>query len=72
MAALKSEPLKREFVDSKTNMTLPDPNKAYTPEQVKDYYGNQYPHLINATLSGPDMGGGKLTFTFSSKAGTKG
>lgn len=64
--------LKREFLDDKTDMILSDPNVAWTPDQVRDFYSNQYPHLVNASISGPKIGVDKVTYEFSGSAGVKG
>jgi len=69
---VKVNSLKRVFVDSKTKMELSDPSSSYTPEKVRDFYANTYPHLVNATVEGPEVGKDTLTFKFSSTAGTKG
>lgn len=72
MSGLKVNELKREFVDSKTNQTYPDPNSAFTPEQVKDFLSNQYPHLLNAEIDGPHIKSNKIVYNLKAIAGTKG
>lgn len=72
MEDLKVGTLKREFVDGKTNTTYPDVNPSYTPEQVRDFLSNQYPHLVNATIEGPTIGMESITYKFVSNVGTKG
>jgi len=69
---MHTKELKREFVDKKTGMTLSDPNIAWTPKQVLESYSTHYPHLINASISGPMIGVDKVTYEFSGSAGTKG
>ena len=72
MSDVKINALKREFVDGKTNTTLPDVNPEYTPEQVRDFLANQYPHLINAKIEGPEILSSKLKYKFVTSVGTKG
>jgi len=72
MVALKVETLNREFVDGKTGMIFPDVNPAYTTEQVRDFLSNQYPHLVNARIEGPDILKTKVKYTFVTNVGTKG
>jgi PRTRC genetic system protein C len=69
---MSTKPLKREFLDKKTDMTLSDPNVAWTPNQVRDFYSNHYPHLVNASISGPKIGVDKVVYEFSGTAGVKG
>ena len=70
--SLSTKPLKREFIDKKTDMVLSDPNVSWTPQQVLDSYSAYYPHLLNASISGPKIGTDKVTYEFSGTAGTKG
>lgn len=72
MAELKVEALKRIFVDKKTDMTLDDPNPSYPPDKVMSFYSNQYPHLANGSVEGPDIGKDTLTYKFVTTVGTKG
>lgn len=72
MSELKISALKREFVDGKTNVTYPDVNPTYTPEQVRDFLANQYPHLINASVEGPEVGTQSVKYKFVTSVGTKG
>lgn len=64
--------LLREFVDAKTNATYSDPNNSWTPDQVRDFLANQYPHLINAKVEGPEVLSTKLKYKFVTSVGTKG
>jgi PRTRC genetic system protein C len=64
--------LAREFLDAKTNATYTDPNFAWTPEQVKDFLANQYPHLTNAKIEGPELMSNKIKYKFVTTVGTKG
>jgi PRTRC genetic system protein C len=69
---LEVTPLIREFIDSKTNAVYSDPNSSWTPDQVRDFMANQYPHLLNAKIEGPDIGSTKIKYKFTTTIGTKG
>ena len=60
----------REFVYK--DKTLTDPNPAFTPEEVMDYYGKDHPELINGKITGPIMKQGKAIYNFNVKMGSKG
>ena len=64
--------LKREFLDTKTNVTYPDVNPSFTPEEVMNFLSNQYPHLTNATVEGPEIAKDKIKYKFVVSAGKKG
>lgn len=64
--------LLREFVDAKTNATYSDPNTSWTPDQVRDFLANQYPHLTNAKVEGPEVLSSKIKYKFVTSVGTKG
>jgi PRTRC genetic system protein C len=66
------EILKRTFVDGKTNQKYPDINPVYTPDQVRDFYSNQFPHLVNASIDGPEIKKDEIVYTFTVNLGTKG
>lgn len=51
---------------------LPDPGEAFTPEDVKDLYSNQYPDLSTAIINEPNVKDGVVTYTFNRNVGTKG
>jgi len=70
--ALEVAVLTREFVNSKTKQALPDPDPNMTPDKVREFYSNQYPELVNASVVGPEVFKSKIKFTFSSTPGTKG
>ena len=72
MTDIKTTQLKREFVDGKTNTTYPDVNPDYTPDQVRDFLSNQYSHLINASIEGPEILPDKVKYKFVTTVGTKG
>lgn len=69
---LQAEVLPREFVNSKTKQALPDPDPNMPPEKVREFYSNQYPELVNCSVSGPEVMKSKLKFTFNASVGTKG
>lgn len=64
--------LKRTFIDGKTNQKYPDVNSSYTPDQVRDFLSNQYPHLVNASIEGPDIKKDEVVYKFIVNLGTKG
>jgi PRTRC genetic system protein C len=72
MSGIEVSVLTREFVDAKTNATYTDPNVAWTPDQVKDFLANQYPHLTNARVEGPEVLATKVKYKFVTTVGTKG
>lgn len=55
-----------------SGIPLPDPNPAYTPEQVKEHYTAIYGELNNASVEGGDFDGTNQAFTFRRGTGTKG
>jgi len=54
------------------SITLPDPNGAFTPEQVKEFYATQYPELTNSVVEGPTTKAGVATYKFTRAVGAKG
>ena len=54
------------------SVTLPDPNPALDPEQIREFYAAQYPELNNAVVEGPVTSGAVATYTFLRAAGAKG
>lgn len=62
--------LTREFVFG--DIRLPDPNPKYTVERVLSFYTEDYPELVNATVSEPNVSDETLTYEFKVKVGTKG
>ncbi|CAB4126445.1 PRTRC_C, PRTRC system protein C [uncultured Caudovirales phage] len=67
----------REFRISKSEnkndepVVLADPNKAFTPQEVIQFYSNQYPQLTACTIDGPKTEGDKLIYEFKTTVGTK-
>ena len=68
--AIQTSSLNRTFAYS--GMTLPDPGKGLSPEQVRDVYSATYPELISAAIEGPEKKGDNLVYTFRKGVGTKG
>lgn len=68
---MKVKKTKRVFIFGETE--LPDPNPSLTPDEVIEFYSNQYPELINSNFS-EEFDEEKLTTTYTIKAlnGTKG
>ena len=54
------------------SVTLPDPNPALGPDQIREFYATQYPELNNAVVEGPTTKSGVATYTFTRAAGAKG
>ncbi|HEX2543284.1 MAG TPA: PRTRC system protein C [Ramlibacter sp.] len=54
------------------SITLPDPNPALGPDQVREFYASQYPELNNAVVEGPVTRNATSTYTFLRAAGAKG
>jgi PRTRC genetic system protein C len=54
------------------SITLPDPNPALGPEQIREFYATQYPELNNAVVEGPVTSNALATYTFIRAAGAKG
>lgn len=54
------------------SITLPDPNPALGPEQVREFYASQYPELNNAVVEGPVTRNAVASYTFTRAAGAKG
>jgi PRTRC genetic system protein C len=62
--------LKRTF--SFNGLKLPEPDERMSVEEVKTFYANQYPELTTAAVSGPEIVGSVMHYTFSRAIGTKG
>lgn len=71
---MKKEILKRVFVmeDGKNKVTLADPNRNMTPDQVLQFYSNTYPQLTNSAVHGPEYKGDTVSYMFKTTVGTKG
>ena len=72
--SLKVTPLVREFrfKHNGTEIILPDPDPGRSPEQVMQFYANQYPELTTATVGSPEQVNGKVVYEFKTTIGTKG
>jgi PRTRC genetic system protein C len=68
--AIEIKKLTRKFTFNGAN--LPDPGEAFSPDEVKDIYSNQYPDLSTAIVSEPTIAAGVATYTFTRNVGTKG
>ena len=67
---VKVEKLERVFLFN--GVRLPDPNGAFTVEQVRDMYVNTYPELATAVVEGPSPVNGTMQYTFTRAVGAKG
>ncbi len=67
---IKVEKLERVFLFGSAK--LPDPNPAFTVEQVRDMYVNTYPELATAAVEGPSTVNGILPYTLTRAVGSKG
>jgi PRTRC genetic system protein C len=67
---MKTETLTREF--RYNGAKLADPSPAFSLAQVRDFYGNTYPEIVNAEIEGSEVIGNKNVFTFRRAVGTKG
>lgn len=54
------------------DITLTDPNPDMTPEEVMNFYSNQYPELTTSNVHGPVIKDDKAVYTFKTTVGTKG
>lgn len=68
--AIEIQKLTRKFSFNGAN--LPDPGEAFSPDEVKDVYSNQYPDLSTAIVGEPTIAGNVATYTFTRNVGTKG
>jgi PRTRC genetic system protein C len=67
---IKVEALDRIFAFN--GARLPDPNPAFTVEQVRDMYVNAYPELATAAVEGPEATSEGLQYKFVRAVGAKG
>lgn len=70
MAALAPQAVIRQFVAN--GRTFPDPDPALTPDQVRLFYAQANPDLLNATVEGGDFNGTVQVFTMRRAVHTKG
>lgn len=52
--------------------SLPDPDPAMSPDEVRVFYANTYPELQAGVVEGPEDEGNKLVFELRRAVGTKG
>jgi PRTRC genetic system protein C len=67
---LQASPLTRCF--AYLSLKLPDPDSKLNIEEVRSFYSTLYPDLATASITGPEVVGDKLVYTFSRAIGTKG
>src|SRR5471032_913510 len=67
---MKTESLAREFRYNGAKLT--DPSPKFTLQQVRDFYANTYPEIVNAEIEGPEAVANKNVYTFRRAVGTKG
>jgi len=70
MSTLKAEALVREFYYN--GLRIPDPGSELSVEQVRDLLTPNYPEIATAALTGPEVTGSALRYTFSRAIGSKG
>jgi PRTRC genetic system protein C len=51
---------------------LQDPDPMLLPDQVMAFYANLYPELTQGCVTGPEILGDKVAYTFEAKVGLKG
>ena len=67
---IEAKPLSRSFTYN--GVKLPDPDPRMAPEEVKSLYSHQYPELATAAISGPEVSGDQMQYSFVRAIGTKG
>jgi len=70
MSTLKAEALVREFYYN--GLRIPDPGSELSVEQIRDLLTPNYPEIATAALTGPEVTGSALRYTFSRAIGSKG
>lgn len=61
-----------KFTHNGNAVSLPDPDPGRSPEQVMQFYANQYPSLTTATVHGPEMTDDGVLYEFKTTFGAKG
>jgi PRTRC genetic system protein C len=51
---------------------LDDPNPNFTPEEVMNFYSNEYPELTTANITGPQLVKDSAVYSFTTIIGDKG
>ena len=64
------EPLKRVF--KYNGRSLPDPDPAMAPDEVRAFYATTYPELQSGVVDGPEEAGTRLHYELRRAVGTKG
>jgi PRTRC genetic system protein C len=67
---METTSLVREF--NYNGAKLVDPSPKFSLAQVRDFYANTYPEIINAEIEGPKVVGARNVYTFRRAVGTKG
>ena len=70
MGQLKAEAMLREF--HYDGIRIPDPGPDLTIDQVRGLLTPGYPEIDTANITGPEVAGSVLRYTFSRAIGTKG
>lgn len=52
--------------------TLPDIDETISVDRIKSIYSEEYPELVNATITGPVIENGTATYSFETKLKTLG
>jgi PRTRC genetic system protein C len=60
------------FKEKERDLTLTDPNPAFMPKEVLNFYSATYATLTTATIEGPEVENDRLVYRFVSTIGTKG
>ncbi|MGT2453746.1 PRTRC system protein C [Cupriavidus basilensis] len=67
---MQVQTLTREF--RYNGVKLADPSPTFSLQQIRDFYANTYPEIVNAEIEGPDLQGAVQVYTFRRAVGTKG
>lgn len=73
--ALQIQNLTRVFKfneEEDDDKSLPDPNPAFSAEEVMEFYAGLHPELTTARIIGPTVEDGKAVFNFVTNYGVKG
>lgn len=68
--ALQIQSYKRVFIHGTNRLSDPDPSM--TPEEVMNFYSNQYPELTTSNVHGPVINDDVAEYKFKTTVGTKG
>jgi len=72
--AFQVKSVKRKFILVKDGkeVTLPDPHKNMSVQEVINHYSSTHPELTTANVQGPNMDGETAVYKFTTVLGTKG